>query len=101
MYVYDLLRAGDVVRPVLVIEAGSMASSPNYALAFNPKRPELLASGDAAGVKVRGHGQAGGPECARTPRGWRAGAWAWGPALLGEGLAYLLRCSLVGDVEDI
>jgi hypothetical protein len=52
VYVYDLLRNVDVIQPVLVVDAGSQVNSPTFALAFNKKQSQLLATGDSAGVKV-------------------------------------------------
>jgi len=52
VYLYDLLQTTDVIRPALVLDAGNLINSPTYALAFNSKKSDLLATGDAAGIKV-------------------------------------------------
>lgn len=50
-YLYDLMRRRDIVKPVLTLDTNGL-SRPTYALAFNPKKPDLLATGDSTGIQV-------------------------------------------------
>lgn len=43
---------GGLLRPVVTMDTNGMRM-PCYALAFNAKRPDLLATGDASGIQVR------------------------------------------------
>ncbi len=52
VFLYDLMRQQDVVRPVLTLDANGMRK-PVHSLAFNPRKPDLLATGDATGIQVR------------------------------------------------
>ncbi len=52
VYLFDLARQQEVVRPVLTLDANGMRK-PVYSLAFNPRKPDLLATGDPTGIQVR------------------------------------------------
>ncbi|GLC41313.1 WD repeat-containing protein 34 [Pleodorina starrii] len=51
VYVYDLMRGQEVIRPVLTLDTNGMRK-PVYALAFNTRKPDLLATGDATGIQI-------------------------------------------------
>lgn len=62
MYIYDLAASagapnqvgtfsGGLLRPVVTMDVNGMRL-PCYALAFNPRKPELLATGDATGIQI-------------------------------------------------
>ncbi|GIL81731.1 hypothetical protein Vretimale_1322 [Volvox reticuliferus] len=51
VYMYDLVRNHEVVRPVLTLDTNGL-HKPVYTLAFNPRKPDLLATGDATGIQV-------------------------------------------------
>ncbi len=57
MYFYDLLRTRDnILRPVLGLDTaqgnGGSNGNPVYTSAFNGKKPEMFATGDALGIQV-------------------------------------------------
>ncbi|GFR49870.1 hypothetical protein Agub_g11972, partial [Astrephomene gubernaculifera] len=51
VFLFDLLRPAEVVRPALTLDTNGMRK-PVYALAFNSRKPELLATGDATGIQI-------------------------------------------------
>ncbi|KAL6746866.1 hypothetical protein V8C86DRAFT_2929599 [Haematococcus lacustris] len=51
VYIYDLLRARDIIRPVAVLDA-SPAGGPVFAQAFNHKRPDMFATGDSTSIQI-------------------------------------------------
>ncbi|KXZ50241.1 hypothetical protein GPECTOR_17g879 [Gonium pectorale] len=51
VYVYDLMRRHEVIRPVLTLDTNGMRK-PVYALAFNPRKPDMLATGDPTGIQI-------------------------------------------------
>ncbi|EFJ42777.1 hypothetical protein VOLCADRAFT_121494 [Volvox carteri f. nagariensis] len=51
VYMYDLIRGHEIIRPVLTLDANGMRK-PVYALAFNPRKPDLLATGDTTGIQI-------------------------------------------------
>lgn len=51
VYLFDLARQQEVVRPVLTLDANGMRK-PVYSLAFNPRKPDMLATGDPTGIQV-------------------------------------------------
>lgn len=52
MYLYDLARARDIVRPTLALD-GSPSGRPVTALAFSARRPDMFATGDGQSIQVR------------------------------------------------
>jgi hypothetical protein len=52
VYIYDLLTVKDIIRPALILDA-SPVGGPVYAQAFNARRPEMFATGDATSIQVR------------------------------------------------
>ncbi|KAG2436250.1 hypothetical protein HXX76_006561 [Chlamydomonas incerta] len=51
VYLFDLARQQEVVRPVLTLDANGMRK-PVYSLAFNPRKPDMLATGDPTGIQI-------------------------------------------------
>ncbi|KAG2497783.1 hypothetical protein HYH03_004055 [Edaphochlamys debaryana] len=51
VYMYDLMRSQDVIRPVLTLDTNGMRK-PVYAMAFNPRKHDVFATGDATGIQV-------------------------------------------------
>ncbi len=46
------MRGHDIVKPVLTLDTNGL-HRPTYALSFNPKKHDLLATGDSTGIQVR------------------------------------------------
>lgn len=53
VYFYDLLRSrGDLVLPVLSLDAAASAGRPIHGMAFNPKSPAVFATADGPCIRV-------------------------------------------------